>query len=247
MNQSSGHKLPSFFITDPMPCPYIEGQYERKLFTHMAGDRASEINENLTHAGFRRSQTIAYRPACDACSACQSVRVNVPDFVPSKSFRRILKRNSDLTAEAKPPQASREQYDLLRSYLDTRHKEGGMADMTVLDFIAMVEETAIDTQVIEYRDPEGKLEACVLVDAMSDGISLVYSFYNPHADNRSLGSFIILDQIARAKNTKLQYVYLGYLIEDCEKMNYKSRFQPLESLKKDGWQPYHRGKLGRTL
>ncbi len=238
MNQSTGHKLPSFFITDPMPCPYIEGQMERKLFTHMAGEQAEDINNNLTHAGFRRSQTIAYRPACDSCSACQSVRVAVAEFKPHKSFRRILKSNADLTAEECRPEASREQYDLLRNYLDTRHKHGGMSDMTVLDYIAMVEETAVDTRMVEYRDGEGVLQACVLVDKMRDGFSLVYSFFKPQEKNRSLGSFVILDQIRRAQNADLAHVYLGYYIEDCEKMNYKKRFKPLQRLNEDGWKPY---------
>lgn len=238
MNQSTGHKLPSFFITDPMPCPYIEGQMERKLFTHMAGERATEINNNLTHAGFRRSQTIAYRPACDNCSACQSVRVQAKEFKPGKSFRRILKNNTDLTSTICPPDATREQYDLLRAYLDARHRHGGMSDMTVLDYIAMVEETAIDTNMIEYRDGDGVLQACVLVDAMKDGCSLVYSFFNPEAHERSLGSFVILDQINRVRENDLPHLYLGYLIEDCEKMNYKKRFQPLQSLKEEGWGPY---------
>lgn len=238
MNQSSGHKLPSFFITDPMPCPYIEGKMERKLFTHMAGERADDINNNLTHAGFRRSQTIAYRPACDLCSACQSVRVDAENFKPSKGFRRIMKSNADLTSEYCRPEASREQYDLLRAYLDTRHRHGGMSDMTVLDYIAMVEETAVDTNMVEYRDADGSLQACVLVDNMQDGFSMVYSFFNPEEKTRSLGSFVILDQIMRAQAEKRPHVYLGYYIEDCEKMNYKKRFQPLERLKEDGWHPY---------
>lgn len=238
MNQSTGHKLPSFFITDPMPCPYIEGQLERKLFTHMAGERADEINNNLTHAGFRRSQTIAYRPACDTCSACQSVRVEVADFAPSRSFRRIINQNKDLSIETKSADATREQYDLLRLYLDTRHRHGGMSDMTVLDYISMVEETAVTTNMIEYRDGDQKLQACVLVDTMKDGYSLVYSFFNPAEKKRSLGSYVILDQIARAAEKKLPHVYLGYFIENCEKMNYKARFTPLQTLKEDGWQPY---------
>ena len=221
-----------------MPCPYIEGMMERKLFTHIAGERAEEINNNLTHAGFRRSQTIASRPACDKCSACRSVRVAVNDFVPSRNMRKILNRNAAVTSAVLPPSASREQYDLLRRYLDTRHEDGGMSEMTVLDYMSMVEETSLKTNLIEYRDAENKLVACLLVDEMRDGLSLVYSFFDPDMPMRSLGSYIILDQIARAKKIGLPHIYLGYLIEDCGKMSYKKRFKPLEILDEGSWQPY---------
>ena len=239
MNQQTGLRLPSFFITEPAPCPYIEGQMERKLFTHLAGTDADTLNNTLTHAGFRRSQLIAYRPACDACSACQSVRIVLPHFTPSTSFRRLMRKNADLTGEVCPPRTGREQYDLLRRYLDARHENGGMADMTPGDYVAMVEETAVDTFVTEYRTADGDLLACLLGDRMRDGISLVYSFFDPRADKRSLGSFMILDQIARAKEAGNDHIYLGYLIEDCRKMTYKKRFGPLQKLGQYGWEDYH--------
>lgn len=238
MNQQTGLRLPSFFITEPAPCPYITGQMERKLFTHLAGSDADTLNNTLTHAGFRRSQSIAYRPACDTCSACQSVRVVLKDFTPSTSFRRLMRKNADLTGELCPPRTGREQYDLLRRYLDARHENGGMADMTPGDYVAMVEETAVDTFVTEYRTTDGELLACLLGDRMQDGISLVYSFFDPRADKRSLGSFMILDQIARAKEAGHSHIYLGYLIEDCRKMAYKKRFAPLQKLGQDGWEDY---------
>ena len=239
MNQQTGLRLPSFFITEPAPCPYLEGQMERKLFTHVAGNDADTLNNTLTHAGFRRSQSIAYRPACDACSACQSVRVVLNDFTLSTSFRRLMRKNTDLTREVCPPRTGREQYDLLRRYLDARHEDGGMADMTPGDYVAMVEETAVDTFVTEYRTADGVLLACLLGDRMQDGISLVYSFFDPRSEKRSLGSFMILDQIARAKEAGHAHIYLGYLIEDCRKMAYKKRFAPLQRLGQNGWEDYH--------
>lgn len=238
MNQSSGYRLPSFFITDPMPCPYIDGQMERKLFTHMAGDNANDINNNLTHAGFRRSQTIAYRPACDTCNACRSVRVDVGRFKPSRNMKRILSTNKDLTPAALPAETNREQYDLLRRYLDARHRDGGMSDMSSFDYMAMVEETAVNTEICEYRDPQGALVACLLRDRMHDGISLVYSFFDPDLTTRSLGTFIILDQIRQAAQEELPHIYLGYFIEQCSKMSYKKRFAPLQILGSEGWTDY---------
>ena len=238
MNQSTGHRLPSFFITDPMPCPYIDGQMERKLFTHMAGDNANDINNNLTHAGFRRSQTIAYRPACDTCNACRSVRVDVAGFKPSRNMKRIMSANKDLTSAPLPPQTNREQYELLRRYLDARHRDGGMSDMSSFDYMAMVEETAVQTEICEYRDTQGALVACLLRDRMQDGISLVYSFFDPEKTTRSLGTFIILDQIRQAEAEKLPHIYLGYLIENCAKMSYKKRFAPLQILGPEGWDDY---------
>ena len=242
MNQQTGLRLPSFFMTEPAPCPYLEGQMERKLFTHLAGSDADTLNNTLTHAGFRRSQSIAYRPACDACSACKSVRIVLNDFTPSTSFRRLMRRNADLTGEVCPPRTGREQYDLLRRYLDARHENGGMADMTPGDYVAMVEETAVDTFVSEYRTADGVLLACLLGDRMQDGNSLVYSFFDPRAEKRSLGSFMILDQVARAKESGHAHIYLGYLIEDCRKMAYKKRFAPLQRLGQDGWEDYYPGK-----
>lgn len=236
MKQTSD--LPSFFITEPLPCPYLDGQFERKLFTHLAGDKADEINNNLTHAGFRRSQSIAYRPACDGCSACRSVRVKVEAFRQSKGFRRIRNRNADLIASDLSPDATREQYDLLVRYLDSRHADGGMSDMTPMDYMAMVEETCVQTQVVEYRDAQGTLIACLLRDTMSDGLSLVYSFFDPKVERPSLGSFIILDQIATAQARGFPHVYLGYLIENCSKMSYKKRFSPLQALGSAGWKDY---------
>jgi len=142
---------PQFYLTAPSPCPYLSGKEERKVFTHLVGDRASELNDLLTHGGFRRSQSIAYRPACEACRACVSVRVIVDDFQPSRSMRRVLERNSDVVGEMRVSVPTSEQYSVFRGYLDARHRHGGMADMTVLDYAMMVEDSHVETRIIEYR------------------------------------------------------------------------------------------------
>jgi arginine-tRNA-protein transferase len=233
--------FPQFFITASSPCPYLPGRYERKVFTHLVGPDARHLNTQLSQGGFRRSQNIAYRPACDRCSACVSVRVPVKSFDWSRSFRRVLKANEDVTAEVKPAKATSEQYSLFRTYIDHRHGEGGMADMTVLDFAAMVDDTLVDSRIVEYRvpteyDPNGELIAAVLIDLLGDGLSMIYSFYDPELTARSLGTFIILDTIRRTERMGLPYGYLGFWVNGSPKMTYKARFLPQERLGPEGWQ-----------
>lgn len=244
MTQHSTHS-PQFFLTAPSPCPYLERQYERKVFTHLVGTKAPELNDLLTQGGFRRSQNIAYRPACESCRACVSVRILTQEFCLSKNMKRILKRNADLIGTPRPAQPSTEQYSVFRAYLDARHRRGGMSDMTVLDYAMMVEDTHVDTKVIEYRRRgpdsfvtgrgEGELLAVALTDQMSDGLSMVYSFYDPELEDRSLGTFMILDHIRRAAAAGLPHVYLGYWVNGSRKMAYKVRFRPQEHLGPNGW------------
>jgi arginyl-tRNA--protein-N-Asp/Glu arginylyltransferase len=236
---------PQFYLTAPSPCPYLPGREERKVFTHLVGERAPELNDLLTHGGFRRSQSIAYRPACETCCACVSVRVVVEDFRPTRSMRRVAERNSDLVAEMRVPVPTSEQYSVFRSYLDSRHRDGGMADMTVLDYAMMVEDSHVETRIVEFRrrGPDsritgrgnGPLLGIALTDVLSDGLSMVYSFFDPDAGARSLGTFIILDHISRARRLGLPYVYLGYWVKGSRKMDYKGRFLPQERLTGDGW------------
>jgi arginine-tRNA-protein transferase len=227
--------LPQFYVTAPTPCPYLPGRTERKIFTHLLGDSARAINDALTASGFRRSQHIAYKPACDACHACVSVRVPVAGFQASRNQRRILKLNEDVARHPREPRATAEQYALLRTYLDDRHPEGGMSEMGPLDYAAMVEETPITTGLVEYRDPSAKLIACALTDRLGDGLSMVYSFYAPAEEQRSPGTHMILDHIAYAAGLGLDYLYLGYWVAGCRKMDYKRRFRPLEALGPQGW------------
>lgn len=233
--------FPQFFITAPTPCPYLPGKFERKVFTHLVGADSRGLNTMLSQGGFRRSQNIAYRPACDHCQACTSVRVPVNDFVLSKNFKRVLRRNADLISEVIKARATSEHYSLFRGYIDTRHSEGGMADMSVLDFAAMVDDTVADSRIVEYRFDEscsnaGEMACAVLMDVLGDGISMIYSFYEPSYEARSLGTLMVLDAIARAQRMGLPYVYLGYFVHGSRKMEYKARFTPQQRLTPDGWQ-----------
>ncbi|KLK94843.1 arginyl-tRNA-protein transferase [Microvirga vignae] len=242
---SHSRDAPQFYLTSPSACPYLPGKEERKVFTHIVGRRGRELNEILTQGGFRRSQTIAYRPACDTCRACVSVRVLVDEFEPSGNLKRVLKNNADLIGYEIPNRPSSEQYALFRHYVDARHADGGMADMSVLDYSMMVEDSHVDTKLIEYRRRgidsaitgrgEGDLIAVSLMDVMSDGLSMVYSFYDPDHQDRSLGTFMILDHIRRARMMGLPYLYLGYWVEGSKKMGYKARFTPQERLGSHGW------------
>jgi len=238
-------ETPQFYLTGPATCPYLPGRQERKVFTHLVGRRAAELNDLLSQNGFRRSQTIAYRPACEDCAACVSVRVVAGDFVPGKSFRRVLRANADLIGAMGAPAATAEQYGLFRDYLTARHHDGGMADMSVQDYVTMVEDSHVDTRLLTWRRRgpdtaingrgQGPLIAAALTDVLGDGLSMVYSFYDPTEERRSLGAFMILDHIRRAREMGLPYVYLGFWVEGSRKMAYKARFTPQERLTGAGW------------
>lgn len=233
---------PQFYVTAPQPCPYLDGRMERKLFTALQGEHAQKLNDTLSKQGFRRSQNVLYRPSCAECSACLSARIRVADFEPRRTQRRILKRAAGITRNATSPWATEDQFALFRRYLDTRHADGGMADMDIFEFAAMIEETPIKSRVIEYsrapRDGErGRpLAAVCLTDVFDDGLSMVYSFYDPDLADLSLGTYVILDHVALAREAGLPYVYLGYWVPGSRKMGYKATFPALEIFKGGRWQ-----------
>ena len=240
--------FPDFYITAPQPCPYLEGRYERKLFTHLTHEKPNIVVDNLLRDGFRRSQNIAYMPYCEDCNACVSVRVLAEEFKPTKSQKRVIKKNADLVARRMEPRTTPEQYAIFRAYIDARHDSGGMADMSVFDYSMMVEDSIINTVITEYRlrpkdlaeTDNDKFEtwpllAVALSDHLGDGISMVYSFFDPDAGERSLGTYMILEQIEYTQAQNLHYIYLGYWIAQSDKMKYKTHFMPQEHLTVDGW------------
>ena len=241
------HKnFPEFYVTAPQSCPYLPGRSERKLFTHLTHDKPAPVVDNLLRGGFRRSQNVAYMPYCEGCNACVSVRVLVDEFRPNRSMRRVMDSNCDLAPRRIAARPTSEQYSLFRNYIDTRHSDGGMADMTVLDYAMMVEDSIVDTFVTEYRlRPTAELSehrygwplmSVALTDRLSDGLSMVYSFYDTEVTSRSLGTYMILDHIEHTRQLGLPYLYLGYWIAGSRKMNYKSRFGPQERLGPNGWE-----------
>lgn len=233
---------PQFYVTAPQPCPYLDGRFERKLFTSLQGEHATKLNDALSKQGFRRSQNVLYRPSCAECTACYSARIRVADFSPSKSQRRVMKRNAQLQRTATSPWATEDQYALFRRYLEHRHADGGMADMDIFEFSSMVEETPIKSRVIEYSyhpDPDqpSELAAVCLTDVFDDGVSMVYSFFEPDLTKNSLGTYVILDHIEIARRAGLPYVYLGYWVPGSPKMNYKANFNALEVYRGSEWFP----------
>lgn len=238
---SAPFRFPRFFVTSPSPCPYLPGRSERKVFTELSGDNAGELNDALGRIGFRRSQNVAYRPSCGDCTACVSVRIIAEEFRPNATQRKLLKRNSDLVVSVCKPWSTEEQFSLLRRYLHLRHPGGGMTGMDEMDYADMVEHSPVESYIIEYREPtvdgvSGRLVGACLTDRQGDGLSMIYSFFETEDDSRpGLGNYIIMDHILRAKKTDLPYVYLGYWVEGSKRMQYKTRYRPLEKLGSSGW------------
>jgi arginine-tRNA-protein transferase len=224
-----------FFGTRGLPCPYLPGRIERKVVTDLSGPDAAALYERLSRAGFRRSHGLAYRPACSGCSACVPVRIPVAAFAASRTLARIARANADLATSDMPAHASIDQFRLFARYQRSRHAGGEMSGMTYDDYRAMVEETPVDSRIVEFRAADGALAAVMLADRLDDSLSAVYSFFDPALSRRSLGNYMVLWLIDRARELALPYVYLGYWIADSRKMSYKARFRPMEALGANGW------------
>lgn len=246
MTHSQPTRQIPFFLTAESPCPYLPGRMERKVFTRIDPGEGPALNDALTHAGFRRSQAVLYRPACEGCDACRSVRVDATHFNWSRRWRKLVNRNADLTISTDRNEATYEQYDLFDRYLQSRHQDGDMVGMTFGEYALMVEEGAQRTHVTEYRDADGRLVAAALTDMLKDGPSLVYSYFDPDQERRSLGAFMILDAIRQAELHGFPFVYLGYWVQGSRKMMYKAQYQPLQVLNPGGWQAFHQTDIEDT-
>jgi arginyl-tRNA--protein-N-Asp/Glu arginylyltransferase len=235
MLQRAARRPQFFYTTAPLPCPYLPGRTERKIVTELAGTEAEGLHDRLSRAGFRRSHNIAYSPVCPGCRACIPIRIVAGAFQPDRTQRKVAKANADLLAYEMPARASAEQFALFQRYQAARHGDGDMAAMGFYDYRAMVEDTPITTGVVEFRDPAGALLSACLTDWVSDGLSAVYSFFDPGQDRRSLGTYAILWLVSRAQSLGLPYVYLGYWVPESRKMAYKVRFRPSEALSGGMW------------
>ncbi len=224
-----------FYVTQAQPCPYLPDRAERKIVARLEGDAPAQ-HDRLAQAGFRRIRDFVYRPACAGCRACLPIRVIAREFHPNGSFRRNERRNADLIGVEAPLAARPHHFDLFRRYQDARHAEGDMASMDFTEYRAMIEDSPLDTRMIEFRDGDGKIVAASLTDRLSDGLSAVYEFFDPDESHRSPGTFAILWHIREAQRLGLPYVYLGYWIASSPKMAYKDRFRPFEFLLDGRWQ-----------
>jgi arginyl-tRNA--protein-N-Asp/Glu arginylyltransferase len=246
-------RFPRFFVTSPGPCPYLPGRQERKVFTELTGPNANDLNDALGRIGFRRSQGVAYRPSCAGCTACVSVRIVTPEFIPNATQRKLLKRHADIEAHVCKAWATDEQFQLLRRYLSTRHPSGGMAGMDEDDYADMVEHSPVESLIVEYREPSldgapGRLVGACLTDRQADGLSMIYSFFAADDASRpGFGNYIILDHIIRARDAGLPYVYLGYWVKGSSRMEYKIRYRPIERLGPTGWRALTDADIAQPL
>lgn len=224
-----------FYSTKLMNCPYLPDRKERKLLTELAVGADPQLTyDTLARYGFRRSHNWAYRTACPECSACVPVRMVVAEFQPTRSMRRCAQRHATWQAEPRPPVATDEQFELFSRYVKGRHGDGEMATMDYGQYRAMLEETTIDTAVVEFRH-SGRLVAGIIVDRVNDGLSAVYSFYDPDLASAGPGTYMVLWLIEETRRQSLPNMYLGYWVANCRKMDYKIRFRPLQALGDSGW------------
>ena len=219
-----------FYTTAPLPCPYVPGRTERKVVTEIVGPDADGLHDRLSRAGFRRSHNIAYAPVCPSCQACVPIRIPVDSFEPDRALRKIWRANQQLAGFRVTARATAEQFHLFQRYQLARHRDGDMASMSFYDYRAMVEDTPIETFIVEFRDRHDRLVSACLIDKLADGFSAVYSFFAPGMEKYSLGTHAILWLIEHARKSGLAYVYLGYWVAESRKMSYKARFRPSEVL-----------------
>ena len=231
-----------FFATAPVACPYLAGQAERKLIVELADAGAAIFYDDLSRAGFRRSHRFAYRPACRSCSSCVPVRIAVDRFRYTRSTRRIRNTNTDLDGDLLAPRATPEQFQLFSAYQRSRHADSDMASMGYRDYRGMIEDTPVRTRLAEFRDRSGELVGASLIDLLDDGVSAVYSFYDPEQPRRSLGTWSILWLVEHCRRYGQPFVYLGYWIADSPKMAYKGRFPALEQLAGGVWTGFDRDR-----
>jgi len=235
MRHSPYQRTRFFFATQSLPCPYLPDQIERRVVTELVGRNASELHDQLSLAGFRRSHGIVYAPACPFCEACMAVRIRASDFQMSKSQRRILNRNRELSFEEVPAVATSEQFGVFSDYQNIRHGDGDMARMDFRDYQALIEETPVESFVGEFRRANGGLVGAILVDRVAGGLSAVYSFFDSALSRQSLGTLMVLRLVEAARQQALDYVYLGFWVAGSPKMAYKANFHPLEVRASSGW------------
>lgn len=225
-----------FFASTPYPCNYLPQRMAVSVYADPQVPPDTTLYSFLVDRGFRRSGALLYRPHCPGCDACIPIRIPVAQFRPNRSQRRAVSRNRDLQVRCTPPTFKPEHFALYRRYLALRHPGGGMDDPRPEDYMNFLSCAGLDTGFYEFRERD-RLLAVSVVDHLTTGLSAVYTFYEPMAEMRSVGTYTILWQIAEAQRRRLTWLYLGYWISECRKMSYKSRFQPFEMYRNGRWIP----------
>lgn len=227
-------RTPSFFLSTPHPCSYLEGEVATTLLVDPRRKLAPGQYDRLVKRGFRRSGTLIYRPHCPNCQACVPVRIPIRNFAPNRAQRRTLKRNADLVIEEHEPVLNDEHFDLYRRYQAVRHPGGSMDDPDPAKFEDFLVSSDMQTRFLDMR-LNGKLVCAAVVDQLVDGLSAIYTYYDPDFQKRSLGTFAILWQIEAARARSLDWLYLGYWIENCDKMSYKTGYSPIQGYISGRW------------
>ena len=226
-------KLLNLRITRSHECAYLENREEQRLAADIS--EVPELHDQLAESGFRRVENWVYRPVCNECNSCLPIRIDAQNFILSKNLRRILLKNSQLQMSLNDKNADEESFELFKIYLKSRHKDGQMATMSYSDFHSMIHNSPIETFMIKYRDQKNTLTACLLMDAQRDGLSAVYSFFDPNLKQQSLGTFLVLSAIDLTKKSSKKWLYLGYLVRNSQKMAYKARFKPYQLYLNGHW------------
>lgn len=226
---------PRLLLGTEHPCSYLDQRMARSVFVDPQVAIDAPRYGALLDLGFRRSGGYVYRPACGSCQECRPVRIPVAAFRAARGQRRCLKRNADLRVTVEP-ELSAEHYALYRRYLYARHPGGGMDPEDREAFRAFLSSAWGYTEILSVRDPGGRLLAGGVVDRVPNGLSAVYTYFEPEVPDRSLGTYVILGEIERTRALQLPYLYLGYWVKGSEKMDYKSKFRPLELLTAQGWE-----------